>query len=95
MLLRFSSGTTHLCDDEALAKAVSYGFGRSSDAAMDGADNFYVQLNEKLRERKSHAVRVLRPYLYYLFYALDELPKVEGVVLRGIPASSLAMAQAK
>merc|ERR1719421_1612506 len=67
----------------------------NSDPAMDGADNFYVQLNEKLRERDSHTVRALRPYLYYLFQALDKLPKMEGVVLRGIPVSSLATVQTK
>jgi len=95
-LLHLPSGITRLSDDEALAAAVySYDLGMSSDPAMDGADNFYVQLNEKLRERDSQTVRALRPYLYYLFQALDKLPKMEGVVLRGIPASSLATVQAK
>ena len=92
-------GVAVLSDDQALAVALySYDLGPSSESD-DGSDNFFVQLNEKLRLREGAVVRALRPYLYQLFCALDALPKhvssADGIVYRGVPAAALAVVQQK
>ena len=88
-LQHLPAGIARLSHDDAFAVAV-YSYDlllKSKD--VDGRDNFFVQLNERLRLREATVVRNLRPYLFYLFHALDQLPRYEGVVLRGIPAAAL------
>ena len=92
-LQHLPAGVTRLSDDEALAVVLfTYDLGLNSDDP-DGADNFFVQLNELLRLREPATVRAIRPYLFFLFSALDKLPQHTGTVYRGIPASGLEIIQ--
>ena len=88
-------GVARLPADEALSVALySYDLFTNS-STDDGSDNFFVQLNERLRLRQAAVVAALRPYLFFLFSALDKLPLFEGTVYRGIPEEALATIQAK
>mmetsp|Transcript_22197 Transcript_22197/g.48250 ORF Transcript_22197/g.48250 Transcript_22197/m.48250 type:complete len:214 (-) Transcript_22197:30-671(-) len=79
--------------DEAVAVgAYSYDLGFNSQCA-DGEDNLFVQLNVVLRQRNAQTMRLLKPFLTYLMRGLTALPPFEGKVLRGIPASNLAIIQ--
>jgi len=79
--------------DEAVAVgAYSYDLGFNSQCD-DGEDNLFVQLNVVLRERNPQTMKLLKPFLTYLMRGLTALPPFEGRVLRGIPASNLAIIQ--
>jgi len=88
-LSRLPPGALRLSADEALAVAAyTFDLGLNSESE-DGADNFYNQLNDCLRERNTQKIIRLKPYLSYLLRALAKFPAVQTTVYRGIPADSL------
>jgi len=94
-LSRLPAGALRLTTDEALAVAAyTFDLGLSSESE-DGADNFYNQLNDCLRERNAQKIIRLKPYLSYLLRALAKFPTIEATVYRGIPAENLSIVQEK
>ena len=96
-LLHLPPGVPALDVDEAVAIA-SYTFDLgydSQDPDDEGRDNLFYVLNIVLRERHSHKMKKLKPYLAYLIRGLTKLPAVEELVYRGVPSSNLDIVRGK
>ena len=67
----------------------------SKDATGQGRDNLFCNVNMLLRERNPGKMMQLQPFLTYLLRGMSKLAVVQGLVLRGVPASSVGMVRDK
>jgi hypothetical protein len=90
-LLRIpANAPDRLTPDGALA-VVLYSYDLGTKSQKMGADNFFVLLNNQLRQRSGEALERLRPYLWYFMRSLESLPRINTRVYRGIGKNQLAL----
>ena len=92
--LRAAGETRLLAENQALAIAM-YTMDLGYKSVADGRDNFFVVLNDVLRERDGATVRALVPYLHFMMGGMAALPSESTEVYRGVPVKHLYLTREK